>query len=114
MKNSITVPRQSFQESKSWAKAAGNKDYLLQHEQRHFDLTAVYAQLTVNELGLFPNPCQHPDSVKAIITRLREAHDQEQSLYDLESRHGDDPVGQQRWEDGIQRRMIALKMLSKD
>ncbi|MBI4929659.1 MAG: DUF922 domain-containing protein [Bacteroidetes bacterium] len=105
--------RALFSKSRSWAKKEGQKEYLLQHEQLHFNLTEVYARMLKKELGLLANPCINQDKIKSIIAELKEKHNQEQKKYDKETNHGDNKAAQKKWEENIKKRLNELDVTSK-
>lgn len=97
-----------FSKSWSWAKKEGKKEFLLMHEQHHFDLTEVYARMIRKELKLLTNPCKNQGKIKSIIAELTEKHNLEQKKYDIETNHGINNTVQKKWEENISKRLNEL------
>lgn len=92
--------------SLSWAVPNRADDRVLQHEQAHFDLNEVYRRKLETAL-----PCIQAQSatkagvIDALDAALHRTADEvllqlqeSQAAYDAETRHGNDGVGQARWE----------------
>lgn len=78
-----------FDRSGSWMKNSGKTDYVLQHEQLHFDITAIKTyeliaaiKSTTFSLGGFK------EEMDALQTRYMKEMDQMQAEYDAETSHG--------------------------
>jgi len=98
-------PRQSW-----WRKRSDNASLLLHidegdrgllaHEQRHFDLTELWARKVRDALKALPEACRTPGAsatLKAEIDELEHKWQDEQARYDKETRHGTDQTSQSAW-----------------
>ncbi|MEO7312107.1 MAG: hypothetical protein ABIX01_17015 [Chitinophagaceae bacterium] len=75
-----------FYKNKSWAKS-GNSDYLLQHEQAHFDLTEIYARklrLAFRNY-IFSNPATLEKDLDRIAEGIRKERNKVNRQYDVET-----------------------------
>lgn len=98
-----------FDKQRSWMKKTGRNQRVLDHEQIHFDITAVFACNL--KLVLEATTWEGPD----VFERLKELHKQQMQLlqetqhkYDLESKHGTDALQQKAWSDKIYNRLQQL------
>ena len=103
-----------FSKSRSWVKNGKSTDYVLQHEQNHFNLTEIYARKIRKECVLYSNPCANLEKLKSIIDGLKEKYDKEQLRYDLETKHGGNKTAQKKWEDDIKKQLKELDAYKKD
>jgi hypothetical protein len=88
-----------FSHHDSWVDAGDANNYLLEHEQRHFDLAELYArklrkelQATAFERGKINTQIQQT------YDRMFRAYKKAQKTYDAESAHSTDLEAQQRWD----------------
>jgi len=103
-----------FSKSMSWVKNGKSTDYVLQHEQNHFNLTEVYARRIRKECVLYSNPCANLEKLKSIIDGLKEKYDKEQLRYDLETKHGGNKTAQKKWEEDIKKQLKELDAYKRD
>lgn len=109
--NQIEVQIESrFQPNLSWSKDKEN-DYLLMHEQKHFDLVEVYARTarkTLNE-----NKKQAKAKLVKYLETVFENTQKElknrQELYDKETDHSRDSLQQVKWNKQINKELRELK-----
>lgn len=86
-----------FNKAKSWTKT-GKSKRILAHEQKHFDLTEVYARKMREAYSSLKNPCiMGKPALNQIYNDLFEELRQLQFLYDEETDHGLKPEAQQQW-----------------
>jgi predicted secreted Zn-dependent protease len=99
-----------FQKSKSWGKI--KTDYILQHEQGHFDISEIAARklnkLIQEQLSKSKN---HDELNKIYRTVMQEKRDM-QELYDRESNHSINKEKQDEWETKIKTMLEELKSFS--
>ena len=92
-----------FFKKKSWVRKNWVRTkYALNHEQRHFDITEIYArrlQKALNNCNLNKNTII--ESCKKIYDSLRFERDKMQALYDIETRHSLDSCKQREWDKKI-------------
>ncbi len=82
----------------SWVLPEGRTDYVLRHEQIHFDLTEIFSRKlrkALNDAHVTPI-----NSVKAntIFEKIKKELEQRQADYDYETKHGLKKETQQEWE----------------
>lgn len=99
----------------SWVKVNSGKDYLLKHEQLHFDITELHARklrkklAEVNSASLLKDP-------KGILTRIYQSVEKERATmqlkFDKESRHSMDKEGEARWQDFVRTELLRYQEVS--
>lgn len=97
-----------FNRERSWTKTYRNKEVLL-HEQKHFDLTEIYARkMRKAYLGL-NDPCQYSmDDLGLIYDEYFEELKNIQNQYDAETDHGLKKQRQLEWNAMIERKLRSL------
>ncbi|UPT65312.1 MAG: DUF922 domain-containing protein [Sphingobacteriales bacterium JAD_PAG50586_3] len=93
----ITV-RATFNQANSWVRHDCITDHILNHEQRHFDISELFArkmrkQLTEANI----TPQNFKVKYNAIYNTIVAEHNAYQDLYDDQSEHSIDEEGQNRW-----------------
>lgn len=100
----------SFFRDQSWVKDGSPNAYLLEHEQRHFDLTEIYARKLKKELTEY---AYNNKSLEKNYDRLFEKYfrllENEQKQYDRESHHSLNRSVQEKWNSYIQRELLSLE-----
>ncbi len=94
--------------SASWVREGSRNDYTLNHEQRHFDIVKIVAEhfkQKINAANLTVDNYEGIINFEYLET-YREM-DSLQKQYDAETRHGDDPSAQQRWNERIDKELKA-------
>jgi len=87
-----------FEKKKSWVKKDKNTDYLLNHEQVHFDITEVFARRLKKELGERTfTTANVKREVSAIYNRIMKEWTAEENLYDKETKHSKIKEKQKEW-----------------
>lgn len=93
----------SFDKRRSWCLAAHRNAYTLEHEQRHFDITALSACALYQRLKTYP----FTKDFQQEILRIKEAHvrdnEAEQDRYDQETNHGILRDKQAQWNEKIKK-----------
>ncbi len=99
-----------FDKTKSWVKADKKTDYLLKHEQGHFDLTEIYFRSLVKQLqGTKFYAKTFQVDVRKLINTNSDALNKEQDLYDKETNHSIIEAKQHEWDARIASRMKELQ-----
>lgn len=93
----------------SWSKQADQSDYILQHEQGHFDITELYARLFRKQLSEQVKTAADVPKMQSIGKLILKDWDKEENRYDQETRHSLDKEKQAEWLKNLQERMDALK-----
>lgn len=94
---------------KSWTKVHNNPK-VLQHEQKHFDLTEIYARKIRKAYATLENPCNYSiETLGLIYDKYILKLKQMQQLYDIETDHGLNKPAQYYWNDKIKTGLEHLK-----
>ncbi len=89
-----------FNKNLSWVRL--KNDYILNHEQGHFDLSEVYARLLHKELSAYRFNGKTVDKdVQGIHGRVIGEFTGTQQQYDKETRHSLDTLQQRQWDNKI-------------
>lgn len=91
-----------FDKSRSWCRASSRNDRTLQHEQQHFNITAIKACELADTIRHFTFTVQNymKELEQLYKQKDKEAHAQ-QELYDSETNHGQIVAAQTKWEEVI-------------
>ena len=95
--------------SDCWVRTGGKDAYVLNHEQRHFDIEKIVSEhfkKKILAMELPPDNFYGPINVEYLET-LREAT-RMQKQYDAETRHGQDKVAQANWDEKIDKELGAF------
>jgi hypothetical protein len=93
-----------FNKSLSWVRV--KNDYILKHEQGHFDIAEIHARLLHRALLEYSfNSKSVSDDINKIYSATMEKHVQMQKLYDLETNHSLDSAQQRSWNNKIASRL---------
>lgn len=92
-----------FNPTMSWSKKEKRSDYLLRHEQLHFDISELYARKLKKELEQFEfesskNPSKE---IEHIFERLNKERKEMQKKYDQETDHSKNSASQLKWDKKI-------------
>jgi hypothetical protein len=100
-----------FNKSLSWGRI--KNDYILGHEQGHFDIAEIHARLLHKALSDYSfNAKTVNDDVTKIYNKVIEAHVKFQKSYDLETNHSIDTAQQVVWDKKIDSLLTELKPFS--
>lgn len=99
----------------SWVKnGIGKSESVLRHEQGHFDLCEIYTRLLRKRLLERNMPLESVSSMsKAIFNETYQEFQNRQTLYDNETNHGLDAMGQAVWFKMIDKELLALNVYAK-
>jgi competence CoiA-like predicted nuclease len=87
---------------------------ILNHEQKHFDLCEVYArQLRKNFRMANLNAQNLTKEANRIFNEVNNHYLERQTMYDKETRHGQDDKVQTRWNTMIAEELVALEEFCK-
>jgi predicted secreted Zn-dependent protease len=93
-KHSITC---RFDKSKSWVRV--KNDYILNHEQGHFDLAEAYARELHKEFQEYKFRKESAsDDLNKIYSRVMQKHIEAQDRYDKQTDHSLDTAKQSAWD----------------
>ena len=108
-KNSEVTIECFFDPKKSWVKN-GKSDYLLAHEQLHFDITELFVRKLRRKIDQLGNDCQKlNDYIEEYYNNNYNAFVAYQHAYDSESKHSLNKEKQAYWEKKVARELEQLK-----
>lgn len=99
-----------FNKNASWVKSRGKNDYILNHEQHHFDISFIYAMLfikKIKETNFTLATCN--DQLSNIYNNVIDDLNAMQTQYDSETRNGMKKDKQEEWINKIDAQVRSLK-----
>lgn len=87
-----------FNTQKSWVLPHGKTDYVLRHEQIHFDITEIYSRKLRKELADAKVTSGNSERAKSIFEKVFNELEQRQERYDSETARGSEKETQEHWE----------------
>lgn len=93
----------------SWSKQDKQNDYILKHEQLHFDITELYARKFRQALATQVFTKNDIKKLKVIQKSILQQWENEQNKYDLETDHSINEEKQATWQKDIEQRLQALE-----
>jgi hypothetical protein len=99
----------TFDKEQSWTRPDKQSGAVLRHEQGHWDLCEIYTrrmQARFDAQTISGNRLD--EMVTKIYDQVSRDYEQRQRTYEMETGHGTDPAGQQRWE------LLIARELSKN
>jgi hypothetical protein len=89
-----------FNKLLSWGRI--KNDYVLNHEQKHFDIAELHARLLHKALQEYDvNPKKVNDDITRIYNNVMQEHVKFQKAYDFETNHSLDTAKQVLWDEKI-------------
>jgi hypothetical protein len=82
--------------NESYYNGNSNTDYILNHEQRHFDITYIYTCKFINRLKAEPN--LNGNTALFIYNQILSEWNSFQDKYDLETNNSINKVEQEKWD----------------
>ncbi len=86
---------------KSWVKPAEKSDYLLKHEQLHFDITEFHARKLKHAFNNYKLKPSIKKDLKQIYNQIVKERISMQNQYDKETQHSLDSKAQKQWEEKV-------------
>ena len=101
-----------FNPQSSWVVPESKNDYLLSHEQLHFDITELHARklrkyladLSVDQLGKRPK-----EVLNSFYTRIEKERGAMQNKYDRETNHSLNKEAEAKWQQYVKDELNKLK-----
>lgn len=84
-----------FQKSKSWGRV--KTDYILKHEQGHFDIAEIFARKLNKEIKGYLAKSNNHEGMNSIYSRLMQEKRDMQELYDSATNHSINKTRQSEW-----------------
>jgi len=88
-----------FQKSRSWGRV--KTEYILNHEQRHFDIAEIFARKLNKEIKEYLTKSKNHEGLNPIYSKLMQEKRDMQTLYDEESNHSINKKKQAEWNEKI-------------
>jgi hypothetical protein len=89
--------RAYFETKESWYKQEAHNNYILAHEQVHFDITELYARKLRKALDARKFACGEEAEFEAFVDNFLQGWENKQSTYDIITRHSLDKDKQLEW-----------------
>lgn len=103
-----------FNEDKSWKDVKRINDYILGHEQKHFDITEIYARKLRKEVAeKIKTSGDYDRSFKSIYNRILNDYKAFQMAYDKDTKHGMDKEKQAQYNITVEEELENLKSYQK-
>jgi len=96
-----------FQKSRSWMRI--KTDYILKHEQGHFDIAEIFARKLNKEITLYLAKNKRHEELNKIYTKVMNEKRDTQQLYDSETNHSINKTQQASWNKKIEEMLEDLK-----
>ncbi|PRX41934.1 DUF922 domain-containing protein [Salegentibacter salegens] len=87
----------NFYPNRSWVKEIQEVDYLLAHEQLHFDITELHARKLRKALENFEPGTKMKKELDAIYSEIEKQRRQMQAQFDKETSHSMDKEAEFKW-----------------
>lgn len=98
-----------YNPKKSWTKSS-DSEYLLAHEQLHFDITELFVRKLRKELGKFGNDCQKlSNHIEDYYNRNYKEFVKYQDAYDHETKHSLNKEKQAYWHKKVESELAELE-----
>lgn len=96
---------------KEWVLQApqGSINYLLNHEQKHFDISEIFAREAVKAIRGKRFTKNYAKEINTIMQNLFKRSEAMHDAYDKETGHGTNAVVQREWNDKIENGLKALE-----
>ncbi len=96
--------------SKNWSWGLHKSDYILSHEQGHFDIAEIFARKLHKKMSEYSfNKRTYQQDLKKIYEEVTDEKEQMQNDYDRETRHSINKEKQAEWLKKIERMLEDLK-----
>src|SRR6187401_2909837 len=89
-----------FEKNKSWGLV--KNDYILKHEQGHFDIAEIFARKLNKEIKEYLSKSNKHEGMNPIYSKLMQEKRDMQTLYDEESNHSINKTKQAEWNEKIE------------
>jgi len=100
--------RCGFDKNKSWARI--KNDYILEHEQKHFDIAELYARKLYKALTEYQFKEKTVDKdLNAIYQKVMQEHFTTQAEYDSQTDHSLKQEEQKKWDEKIEQELKNTK-----
>jgi hypothetical protein len=102
-----------FNKMLSWCKPQGQNDWVLQHEQLHFDITALSACMFMNEVRTHSfSPLSYEKELDDLVKQYQHENEVMQTTYDRDSQNSTNKEGQLKWNENVKKWVEQFHCLS--
>ncbi|WP_037320306.1 DUF922 domain-containing protein [Salegentibacter sp. Hel_I_6] len=103
----------NFYPNRSWVKEIEEVDYLLAHEQLHFDITELHARKLRKALSNYePAASKIKKELNALYAEIEKQHRKMQTEFDKESNHSLNKEAELKWRIFVQEELEQLSAYS--
>jgi len=88
--------------------SASVKQKLLMHEQKHFDISEIFARQATRDLQALKLSANYRKEIADFVQAKFKAAELYQRLYDQDTQHGEDFAAQEEWDERIAEELEAL------
>lgn len=89
----------NFSNTESYVIAESRNEYILNHEQKHYDITYIYAKKFANILKIYEQV--NAQLIDDIYVKIISEKDSMQNQYDFETNHSINIIKQKEWDNKI-------------
>ncbi len=109
-KSTVIFDVHSFFDSQmSWSKTEKQNDFLLKHEQLHFDISELHARKLKKAFSIYAFSKSPQKEVEKIFARINKERQVMQNKYDEETNHSKNKEMQAKWQILIERELTSLQ-----
>ena len=102
----------NFYPERSWVKDIENEEYLLAHEQLHFDISELHARKLRKVLDEYEIGRSIRQDLKRLYNRIEAERDSMQNKFDKETSHSEIREEEMRWRGFVQQELKKLEKYS--
>lgn len=85
------------------------REWLLHHEQKHFDISEIFARRAARDLQTLKLTKNYRNEITQFVTKKFKEADAYQRLYDKETKNGEDIPAQEQWNAVIEKQLKELE-----
>jgi hypothetical protein len=97
----------SFNKSTSWCMEEHRNDRVLEHEQRHFDITVINACKLFRALQSYSFTKNFEQEIAELQKKYKQLNEEDQDIYDKATNHGINKEIQEEWNSRITKELAA-------
>lgn len=97
-----------FNAEQSWIKSQKQTDFLLEHEQLHFDISELHARKLKKAFGEYQFSKSPKKEIEKIFNKINKERAEMQVKYDHESDHSKNKLAQAKWKTFVKAELSTL------
>lgn len=102
----------NFYPNRSWVKEIEEVDYLLAHEQLHFDITELHARKLRKALSIYEPGRKMKKELNDIYSEIEQQRRQMQNQFDKETNHSINKEAEYKWRQFVEKELNKLSEYS--